>query len=104
MYTRSKTFLTPENNIRPFAVLLTGGVGLVEGVEMYITRVVVGVANRKRACRVRLGVGHAGWGSTGLTIYSRHVRHVMCNYDILTQIRETFILRNIMYTSMCTLS
>ena len=71
---------------------------------MYITRVVVGVAYRKRACRARPGVGHAGWGSTGLTIYSRHVRHVMCNYDIFTQTRETFILRNIIYISMCSLS
>ena len=76
----------------------------MDGGVMYITRVVVGVANRKRARRDRPGVGHAGWGSTGLTIYSRHVRHVMCNYDILTQIRETFILRKIMYTSLCTLS
>ena len=50
---------------------------------MFITRVVVGVANRKRACRARLGVGHTGWGSTGLAIYSRHVRHVMCNDAII---------------------
>ena len=66
----------------------------MDGGVMYITRVVVGVANRKRARRDRPGVGHAGWGSTGLTIYSRHERNVMCNDDILTQSRETFILRN----------
>ena len=46
------------------------------------------VVNRKRACRARLGVGHAGRGSTGLAIYSRYVRHVMCNDETHTQFGE----------------